>query len=136
MNLSSEGSMTGGGASIAQRLGVLLVASQVVGNLPGGFAIEASLRRAELSRRKLLLAGLVYPLALLAGALAGYFVLHDAGYLLTGLVLALFAGLLLTVTIEDLVPEADEPDASWTLSSPSSALGFVLLFLLSACLGV
>lgn len=135
IDLFSDGLMTGGGATVAQSLGVLLAASQVVGNLPGGFAITANLRRAGVVPRTRMLAALTYPAAPLLGALGGYLVLDEAGDFLTAIVLALFAGLLLTATIEDLVPEADEPGASRSLSSPAFAIGFVLLFLMSAYLG-
>jgi len=135
IDLFSDGLMTGGGASVAQDLGVLLAASQVVGNLPGGFAITAGFRAGGVERRKRLFAALTYPLAPVAGALVGWLVLSDAGDALTGAVLALFAGLLLTATIEDMVPEADEPGAPRALSSPAFAGGFVILLLMSAYLG-
>jgi len=69
------------------------------------------------------------------GAFAGYTVLAGAGDVLTGFVLAVFAGLLLTATIEDIVPEADQPKAKRRISSPSFALGFGALRLTSAYLG-
>lgn len=66
------------------------------------------------------------------GAAAGFLALNGASAGLTGFVLAIFAGLLITATIEDLVPEADQTGAPRKISSPSFAAGFVLLLLMSA----
>ena len=134
IDLFSDGLMTGGGGAVAANLGVLLGASQVFGNLPGGFAITAGFREAGISRRKRLIAACSYPLAPVAGGVGGFLILDGASDALTGFVLALFAGLLLTATIEDLVPEADAPGASRKLSSPAFAVGFVLLLLMSSYL--
>ncbi|PIW55388.1 MAG: hypothetical protein COW16_06090 [Sphingomonadales bacterium CG12_big_fil_rev_8_21_14_0_65_65_10] len=135
VDLFTDGLMTGGGGAVAQKLGLLFALSQVVGNLPGGFAIAANFRSARIPRGKRLRALAFYPLFPLIGALVGYTVLAGAEDLLTGFVLALFAGLLLTATIEDIVPEADQPRTKRRISSPSFALGFGALLLISAYLG-
>jgi len=135
VDMFTDGLMTGGGSAVAADLGLLLAASQVLGNLPGGFAIAAALRSGNVAGRKRLFAAFAFPLAPLSGALAGFLVLDGASAALSGFVLALFAGLLLTATIEDLVPEADAPGTSRKLSSPAFAAGFVLLMLMSAYLG-
>ena len=135
VDLCTDGLMIGGGSAVAQDLGLLLALSQVVGNLPGGFAIAANFRSADFARSKRLRALAVYPFLPVIGAFVGYTVLADAGATLTGFVLALFAGLLLTATIEDIVPEADQPEAKRRISSPAFALGFGALLLTSAYMG-
>lgn len=135
IDLFSDGLMTGSGSAISASLGVLLALSQVLGNMPGGFAIAANFRAAEVPRAKRLGAMAVYPAMPLIGALIGYLVLQGADDLLVGLVLALFAGLLLTATIEDIIPEADQPGAPRRISSPSFAAGFVALLLMAEYLG-
>ena len=65
----------------------------------------------------------------------GYVALRNAGDLATGMALAFLAGLLLTATIEEIVPEADEPGAPRRISSPAFAGGFVLLILMATYLG-
>lgn len=135
VDLFTDGLMTGGGSAVAQELGVLLAVSQIVGNLPGGFAIAADFRSAGITRIARWRALAVYPFLPVAGALIGYIVLSGASALLTGFVLALFAGLLLTATIEDIIPEADQPQARRRVSSPAFALGFGALLLTSAYLG-
>ncbi len=135
IDLLTDGFMTGGGGAISPNLGILLAVSQVVGNMPGGFAVTANLRNAGIAKRSRWLAMILYPAAPLVGALLGFFLLNGAGPVLTGTMLAVFAGLLLLTTIEDLVPEADEPGAPRWFSTPAFAAGFVMLMLLSAYVG-
>lgn len=135
VDLFTDGLMTGGGGAVAAELGLLLALSQVIGNLPGGFAIAANFRAANIGWSKRRRALAIYPFLPVLGAFLGYIVLADAGTILTGFVLALFAGLLLTATIEDIVPEADQPQAKRRVSSPAFALGFGALLLTSAYLG-
>ncbi|MXO84434.1 hypothetical protein GRI38_00075 [Altererythrobacter aurantiacus] len=134
VDLFTDGLMTGAGGAVAQELGLLLALSQVVGNLPGGFAIAANFRSAKIARSVRWRAFAIYPVLPVLGGFIGYLVLSDAGDILTGFVLALFAGLLLTATIEDIVPEADQPKAKRRISSPAFALGFAALLLTSAYL--
>lgn len=133
-DLLSDGLMTGAGASVAQEVGLLLALSQLAGNAPSGFAAAANLRD-RCGPRPLRL-GLAFGLTLLPlfAALAGWAVLRGAGDIVRGLALAGVAGLLLTATIEDLVPEADRPRARRWLSSGAFATGFVGLAALGAVL--
>jgi len=135
VDLLTDGLMTGGGGAVAAELGLLLALSQVIGNLPGGFAIAANFRSADIDRARRWRALAIYPFLPVLGAFVGYMVLADAGPVLTGFVLAAFAGLLLTATIEDIVPEADQPHARRRISSPAFAMGFGALLLTSAYMG-
>ena len=67
------------------------------------------------------------------GAFAGYTVLAGAGDVLTGFVLAVFAGLLLTATIEDIVL-TDQPGQAPYIE-PVLRTGLGVLLLTSAYLG-
>ena len=134
VDLLTDGLMTGSGAAVAASLGVLLAASQVIGNLPGGFAIAANFRAAEMPRTQRMVMLSVYPLLPVLGAAAGYAALKDAGDFATGVTLSFLAGLLLTATIEEIVPEADQPGAPRRISSPAFAGGFAMLLLFSAYL--
>lgn len=135
IDLLTDGFMTGGGAAISRNLGILLAISQVIANMPGGFAVTANFRDAGISKGRRRMVMILCAAAPLLGALLGYLLLNGAGDVLTGTLLALFAGLLLLATIEDLVPEADEPGAPRRFSSPAFAGGFVLFMLISAYLG-
>ena len=135
VDLLTDGLMTGSGAAVAASLGVLLALSQVIGNLPGGFAIAANFKAAAIPRKQRLAMLAAYPLLPPLGAAVGYVALRNAGDLATGMALAFLAGLLLTATIEEIVPEADEPGAPRRISSPAFAGGFVLLILMATYLG-
>ena len=50
-DLLSDGLMTGAGSAVARRLGLLLGLSQVVANVPGGFAAMANFRDEGVLRR-------------------------------------------------------------------------------------
>ncbi len=134
IDLFTDGLMTGSGGAASGDLGLLLALSQVLGNLPGGFAVTANFRSAQVSRTKRLSAMALYPFLPVLGALGGFLVLQGAGAVITGVALAIFGGLLLTATIEDIIPEADQPGAPRWISSPFFAGGFVLLLLMSAYL--
>jgi zinc transporter, ZIP family len=135
VDLTGDGLMTGAGSAVEGGLGLLLALSQIIGNLPGGFAVTAGFRKAGLPRRKRMLAAISYPVIPLVAAATGFLVLDGAGPSLTGFVLALLAGLLITTTIEDLVPEADQAGAPRRISSPAYAAGFAVLLLMSGYLG-
>lgn len=121
--------------SVTRSLGVLLAASQVAANIPGGLAVTGRFRHAGASRKRRLLMAGFYPLAPLAGAAAGYLILRDVSAATMGLALGLFSGVLLLATVEDLIPGADEGGAPRRISSPAFALGFVGLMLASEYLG-
>lgn len=132
IDLFSDGLMTGSGAAVEASLGMLLALSQVIGNLPGGFAIAANFRAAKIPRARRLIMLSTYPLLPPLGAALGYLALRGAGDIAMGIALAVLAGLLLTATIEEIVPEADEPGAPHRVSSPAFAGGFALLLLMGA----
>ena len=124
VDLMTDGLMTGSGAAVATGLGVLLALSQVIGNLPGGFAIAANFKTEAIPRKQRFALLSAYPLLPPIGAAVGYIALQDAGELVLGMTLACLAGLLLTATIEEIVPEADQPGAPRRISSPAFAGGF------------
>lgn len=133
-DLLIDGLTTGAGAAVSASLGLLLALSQVVANLPGGFAVTANFRSAQVPRKKRLLAASFYPLTPVVGGALGFMVLRGVDDMAMGLALSFFAGLLLLATIEQIVPEADRPGAPLTISSPAFAAGFIMLMLMSAYL--
>lgn len=134
-DLFSDGLMTGASFAVSSSLGLLLALSQVVGNLPGGFATGANFRHRGLPRPHRLVAAGSYVFPVLVGALLGFFLLRDASSLAQDATLALIAGVLLVTTIEELVPEADRPGTRRWVSTSAFVLGFVFLALLSAYFG-
>jgi zinc transporter, ZIP family len=133
-DLLSDGLMIGAASAVAGGLGFLLAISQVVGNLPGGFAAMANFRDEGVTRRsRLLIAGSFVAPAIL-GAVAGYWLLRGTGDEVQSAGLVFIAGVLLLTTVEDMVPQADEPEPERWLSTVSFTLGFVFLVFLSAYL--
>lgn len=132
LDLLIDGLMTGSGGAVASELGFLLATSQVIANLPGGFASTANFRQAGIPRKRRFLLALAFPTTPVIGAAAGFLLLRDAAPQSVGFILAFLAGLLLLATVEDLLPEADVPGAPRRVSSPAYAGGFVLLMLMSA----
>lgn len=135
-DLLIDGLTTGAGSAVSSSLGLLLGASQVLANIPGGFAVTANFRRAQVKRSKRLIAASLYPITPLIGGAVGFLALRDAGDPATGIAMSFFAGLLLLATIEQIVPEADKAGAPLRMSSPAFAGGFVALMLMSAYLTV
>lgn len=135
-DLLIDGLTTGAGSAVSGSLGLLLALSQVVANIPGGFAVTANFRRAAVPRSRRRIAAAAYPLTPLLGAAAGFLVLRGASDTTMALALSFFAGLLLLATIEQIVPEADKPGAPLRISSPAFAGGFIMLMLMSAYLDV
>lgn len=131
-DLFSDGFMTGATFAVSSGLGTLLAFSQVIANLPGGFATAANLRHRGSATKVRLVAALSYLVPALVGATAGFVLLSDASEAAKDSALALIAGILLVTTIEDLVPQADRPGTKRWISTAAFVGGFVFLTLLSA----
>jgi zinc transporter, ZIP family len=131
VDLMTDGIMTGASSAVSAELGLLLGASQIVGNVPAGFATVANLRRSGVHRSIRALASLLLLLPVLVAALSGYYLLRGAPETTQDAALAAIAGVLLVSTIEDLVPQADEPGTARWLSTTSFVLGFSFFTLLT-----
>ena len=134
LDLFSDGVMIGTGALVDPALGLLLALGQMPADLPEGFATIATLRSAQVARAKrvLLTAGLALPV--LVGATLGYFALRDASELVTLSVLALTGGALLSVVIEEIVPQAHR-GAESKLATVFLVGGFAIFATISTYVG-
>ena len=112
IDLFSDGVLIGTGTVVNPVLGLLLAVGQVPADVPEGFAAVATLRASGVPRRRRLLLAAGFALPVLAGATLGYFALRDAPDLVTLSVLALTGGALVTVVVEEMVPEAHEGETS------------------------
>lgn len=106
LDLFSDGILIGTGVVVDPALGVLLAIGQAPADLPEGFAAVATLRRSGVARRQRLLAGAGFGVPILVGASLGYLALRTAPDVVTFAVLAFTGGALLSVVIEEMVPEA------------------------------
>ena len=77
----------------------------------------------------ILVASMVVPA--LFSVILGYLVLRGAGSHKQSIALAVFMGILLLATIEDIVPEGDEPEPPRWISTASFAGGFATFAMLS-----
>ena len=130
-DLTSDGLMVGAGSALGSGLGFLLAATQAVANIPGGFAATSNFRDDGMprSRRLILLASMVAPAMI--SVVVGYLVLRGVSNQVQSFALAVFMGVLLLATIEDIVPEGDEPEPPRWISTAAFAGGFAVFAMLS-----
>ncbi|MGI9524562.1 MAG: ZIP family metal transporter [Hyphomicrobiaceae bacterium] len=133
-DLISDGLMVSAGTAVEAQLGFLFAATQTVANVPGGFAAASNFQDDGMPRRKrlALTVSLLIPALLSAGL--GYLVLRGASAAVHGAALALFTGILLLATVEDVIPQGDDPEPPRWVSTAAFAGGFVVLALLSELL--
>lgn len=133
IDLFSDGVMIGTGSTIEFELGLLLALGQVPADIPEGFATIATFRRQGLSlRSRLWLAG-AFTLPIVLGATIGFWGLRTASNLAKLIVLGFTAGLLTTVVVEEMVPEAHRNGES-RLAAIVLVSGFTLFALLATSL--
>lgn len=135
VDLLGDGLMTGASAAVSSELGLLLALSQVVANIPGGFATIANFGSQQVGRKIRLLAAASFALPVLIGVTLGYLALRGASEFAQTVALAVIVGMLLVTTIEDLVPQADAPGTARKISTASFVAGFAFFALLAAYLG-
>jgi ZIP family zinc transporter len=134
VDLLSDGVMVGVASTIAPQLALLLAVGQVAADVPEGFATVATLRRANVPRRARLLLGTGFALPVLAGATAGFLAGRGVSDGLKAGLLVFTAGVLVTATIEEIVPEAHQgKESRW--NTLCFVAGFAGFWALSAVLG-
>ena len=133
-DLMSDGLMVGAGTAVETQLGLLFAATQSVANIPGGFAATSNFRDDGMPRprRLALFVSMLFPALVSAGL--GYLVLRGASETVHSVALALFVGILLLATVEDVIPQADEPNPPKWISTTAFAGGFAGLALLLSLL--
>lgn len=134
-DLFSDGLMTGAGSAVSSGLGFMLAISQLVANVPGGFATMANFRDEGVGRKSRLIIIVSFPVPVFASASLGFWLLRGASDAIQNAALAFIAGVLLLATVEDTLPQADEPRPMRWISTASFAGGFSMFALLSFYLG-
>ena len=134
VDLFSDGVMIGTGSTIAFGLGLVLALGQVTADIPEGFATIATFKSGGLSRRKRLLLSLSFIVPVFLGATVGYWAVRGQPQLVKLSLLAFTAGILLTVVVEDIIPEAHEK-AEARFAALALVGGFALFALVSIYLG-
>lgn len=134
VDLFSDGVAIGTGSTIELGLGLLLALGQVPGDIPEGFAAIATFKEQGLSRRTRLLLAASFAVPIVLGATIGYWAVRGQAEIFKLALLAFVAGVLLTVAVEEIVPEAHR-EADARLATVFFVGGFALFALLSAYLG-
>lgn len=130
VDLFSDGVMVGTGSTISLGLGLLLALGQVPANMPEGFATIAAFKRQGISRRRRLLLAAALSAAVFVGATLGYWLVRGQGEIVQLMLLAFTSGILITVVVEEIIPEAHEgKDAQF--ATAVFVGGFALFTLLS-----
>ncbi|WP_219416668.1 ZIP family metal transporter [Pseudonocardia nigra] len=133
VDLFSDGVLIGTGSVVNPALGVLLALGQAPADLPEGFAASATLRQAGVRRSQRILAGAGFAVPILVGAAVGYFALRGAPELVTLSVLAFTGGALLSVALEEMLPQAHD-EASGRRDAFYIVAGFVVFAAVSTYL--
>ncbi len=110
VDLFSDGVMIGTGSTIALSLALLLALGQVPADIPEGFATIATFKKQNVPRRSRLLLAASFALPIFLGTTIGYWAVRGQPAIVKLSLLAFTAGILLTVVVEEIVPEAHEDD--------------------------
>jgi ZIP family zinc transporter len=134
MDLFSDGIMIGTGSLVSSGLALLLAFGQVAADIPEGFAVTATFRDAGVPRRRRLLISAAFAVPILLGATLGLWGVRGRPEIVKFSLLAFTAGVLTTVVVEEMVPEAHEVEEG---RAAAFALvgGFALFALVSAYVG-
>lgn len=134
VDLFSDGIMIGTGSSLSLGLGLLLALGQVPADVPEGFATIATFKNRGFGRKTRLLLSASFAIPIFLGTAIGYFAVRGQPEIIKYSLLAFTAGILLTVVIEEMLPEAHE-EKDVPLSAMLLVGGFALFGLISAYLG-
>ena len=134
VDLFSDGVLIGTGSTLSLGLGLLLALGQVPADVPEGFATIATFRREGLPRRRRLLLAASLALPILGGAALSYWAVRGLPDIYKVSLLALTAGVLLTVAVEEMVAQAHQTeDTRW--DSLALVGGFALFALVAVYFG-
>jgi ZIP family zinc transporter len=134
VDLFSDGLMIGASSTISFSLALLLALGQVSADIPEGFATIAAFKRQGLRRGLRMLIAALFAIPVLFGAALGYFLVRGAPEWIKLSLLAFTAGILITVVVEEIVPEAHRGEEA-RLAALVFVCGFALFTLLSVYLG-
>lgn len=133
VDLFADGLLIATGTTINFGLGLLLALGQVPADIPEGFASIATFEDRGVKRRTRLLLSASYFIPIFIGGTIGYWVIRGQPEIVKLSMLAFTAGILLTVAVEEMVPEAHESTNTRTEGLVLVG-GFVLFTFLSVYL--
>ena len=134
VDLFTDGVLIGTGSTIAFGLGLLLALAQVPADIPEGFATIANFKRLGVPRRTRLLISAAFAVPIFLGATIGFWAVRGQPEVVKLALLAFTAGIITTVTVEEIVPEAHYEEEG-RLATLGFVAGFALFALLSTYFG-
>lgn len=135
VDLFSDGLMVGTSSTIAFSLAVMVAIGHVMANIPTGMAAISSFKQSKTSAlfRQMLSASFIFPPVI--GATLGYWVVVGQPEVIKFMLLAFTAGILTTLVVENMVPEATEYEKENYQETLCFVVGFAFVALLSTYLG-
>jgi ZIP family zinc transporter len=121
-------------STISLGLGLLLALGQVPADIPEGFATIATFKSKGVPRRTRLLLSLSFALPIFLGVTVGYWLVRGQPAIVKFGLLAFTAGILLTVAVEEIIPEAHK-EGEARLAAVALVGGFALFTFISIYLG-
>ncbi len=108
VDLFSDGLMVGTSSTIAFSLALMVSIGHVLANIPTGLAAISSFKQGKTSplMRQVLSASFIFPPVI--GATLGYWIVVGQAVIFKYILLAFTAGILTTLVVENMVPEASE----------------------------
>lgn len=134
MDLFSDGIMIGTGALLSPALGFLLALGQVPADIPEGFAAIVTFRDRGVARLRRIALAAAFAIPILLGTTIGFWVVRGQPEIVQLSLLAFTGGVLTTVAVEEIVPEA-HANAEARLATVVFVAGFALFAVLSAYVG-
>lgn len=130
VDLFSDGLMIGTSAVFASTLALLLAVDQVSADFQRGFATVAGFKRQGLRRSRRLLVSAAFAIPIFLGTTIGFWAMRGASELTQLSVLAFTAGILLSVAVEEIGPQAHKKEPR--TSALALVGGFALFALIAA----
>ena len=134
VDLFTDGIMIGTGTTIALGLGLLLALAQMTADVPEGFASIATFKSKGLARSKRFLLSGAFAIPILLGTTLGFWVVQGQPDLVRLSLLAFTAGVLITVSVEEMVREAHQGEET-AVEGLVFVGGFALFTLISVYAG-
>ncbi|MCL6508799.1 MAG: hypothetical protein K6T59_17450 [Bryobacteraceae bacterium] len=131
IDLFSDGLMIGAGSAVSAGMALGLALSQVLADIPEGFATVANFKDKGVPRGQRIWLSASFALPVLSAALTYFLLRHQSEEWKMG-ALVFTAGLLTLAAIEDMITEAHESAADTRVSLLAFVGGFVLFTLVSA----
>jgi len=135
MDLFSDGIMIGTGSAVSFGLALLLAFGQVAADIPEGFAVVANFKNNGVPRLQRLAISAAFTVPILLGTTLSFLLVRGRSETVQFSFLTFTAGVLVTVVVEEVIPEAHRPGEESRVATLCLVGGFALFALLAAYLG-